>query len=74
MQGIFQVFIVGDSNKVAIKMIKPGPAYNASYIVEGGLAKGDKIVVGGTQLLRNGSFIKPDEKTWSPDSTNVSFN
>ncbi|MCU0407512.1 MAG: efflux RND transporter periplasmic adaptor subunit [Bacteroidales bacterium] len=72
MQGMFQVFTVADSNKLAIKLIKVGPAYNMSYVIEGGLKKDDRIVVGGTQLLRNGSIIKPDEKSWSPDSTNLS--
>jgi membrane fusion protein (multidrug efflux system) len=72
MQGLFQVFTVGDSNKIALKLIKIGTQYNMSYIVDGGLAKGEKIVIGGTQMLRNGSVITPVDKTWSPDSTNIS--
>ena len=72
MQGLFQVLTVADSNKLEIKMIKIGNQYNMSYIVEGGLKKGDKIVIGGTQMLRSGSVITPLEKTWSPDSTNIS--
>jgi membrane fusion protein (multidrug efflux system) len=72
MQGLFQVFTVGDSNKINIRLIKPGPSYNMSYIVESGLTKQDKIVIGGTQMLRSGVIIKPSEKTWSPDSTNIS--
>jgi membrane fusion protein, multidrug efflux system len=72
MQGLFQVYTVGDSNKVEIKLIKIGPAYNMSYIVDMGLTGKDRIVMGGTQMLRSGSIIKPNEKTWSPDSTNFS--
>jgi membrane fusion protein, multidrug efflux system len=72
MQGMFQVYTVGDSNKIDIKLIKIGPAYNMSYIVDGGLTKDEKIVIGGTQMLRSGSKINPVEKTWSPDSTNIS--
>ena len=72
MQGMFQVFTVGDSNKVDIKLIKIGPAYNMSYIVDNGLTKDEKIVIGGTQMLRSGSKINPVAKTWSPDSTNIS--
>ena len=71
MQGLFQVFTVGDSNKVAVKLIKPGPAYNMSYVVEEGLQPGEKVVIGGTQLLRNGAVISPLMKTWVPDSTNI---
>jgi membrane fusion protein (multidrug efflux system) len=72
MQGMFQVFAVGDSNKISIKLLKLGPSYNMSYIVEEGLSKEDKIVIGGTQMLRSGSMISPIIKTWSPDSTNIS--
>jgi membrane fusion protein (multidrug efflux system) len=71
MQGLFQVFMVADSNKLELKLIKLGPQYNMSYIVEAGLSKGDRIVVGGTQMLRSGSVIKPLDKEWSADSTNI---
>ena len=72
MQGSFQVFTVADSNKLDLKLIKLGPRYNMSYIVEEGLSKGDRIVIGGTQMLRSGSVITPVDKQWSPDSTNIS--
>jgi len=72
MQGLFQVYSVGDSNKIRIKLIKLGPAYNMSYVVEEGLTREDRIVIGGTQMLRSGSIISPINKTWSPDSTNLS--
>jgi membrane fusion protein (multidrug efflux system) len=72
MQGLYQVFTVADSNKLEIKLITIGPRYNMSYIVEGGLKEGDRIVIGGTQLLRSGTVINPVLKTWSPDSTNIS--
>jgi membrane fusion protein (multidrug efflux system) len=72
MQGLFQVFAIGDSNKISIKLLKLGPAYNMSYIVEEGLTKEDRIVIGGTQMLRSGIVISPINKTWSPDSTNIS--
>jgi membrane fusion protein, multidrug efflux system len=72
MQGSFQVYTVADSNKLDLKLIKLGPRYNMSYIVEEGLSKGDRIVIGGTQMLRSGSAITPVDKQWSPDSTNIS--
>lgn len=72
MQGLFQVYTVADSNKIDLKLIKLGPSYNMSYIVENGLTPKEKVVVGGTQMLRAGSVIKPVEKKWSPDSTNIS--
>ena len=39
MQGLFQVYTVGDSNKISIKLLKLGPSYNMSYIVEEGLTQ-----------------------------------
>ena len=66
MQGISQVYTLGDSSKVRIKFIKTGPSYKDAIIVEEGLVPGDKIAFGGTQLLRNGSVIKPKQIEWQP--------
>jgi len=66
MQGIYQVYVLGDSNKVKIKIIQPGPSFKDAYIVEDGLISGDKIAMGGTQLLKNGSVITPKITQWQP--------
>ena len=57
MQGLYQVFTVADSNKLDLKLINLGPQYNMSYIVESGTERGDRIVIGGTQMLRSGRVI-----------------
>jgi membrane fusion protein (multidrug efflux system) len=72
MQGMFQVFALADSNKIEPRFVRLGPAYNMSYVVDQGLTSDDRIVIGGTQLLRAGSVVKPSERVWSPDSTNIS--
>jgi membrane fusion protein, multidrug efflux system len=72
MQGLFQVYTVADSNKIDLKLIKLGPSYNMSYIVESGLTPQERVVIGGTQMLRTGAMINPVDKKWSPDSTNIS--
>jgi membrane fusion protein (multidrug efflux system) len=66
MQGISQVYMLGDSSKVYMKIITTGPTYRDAYVVEDGLAAGDKIAFGGTQLLRNGSVITPKPIDWQP--------
>lgn len=66
MQGISQVYLLGDSSKVQMKIIVTGPTYKDAYIVEDGLAAGDKIAFGGTQLLRNGTAITPKPTDWQP--------
>jgi membrane fusion protein (multidrug efflux system) len=66
MQGISQVYLLGDSSKVQMKIITTGPTYKDAYVVEDGLAAGDKIAFGGTQLLRNGTPITPKQTNWQP--------
>ncbi len=66
MQGISQVYMLGDSSKVQMKIITTGPTYKDAYVVEDGLAAGDKIAFGGTQLLRNGTVITPKPSEWQP--------
>jgi len=66
MQGIFQVYVVNDSNKVQLQIIQPGPSLADAYVVNEGLKPTDVIAFGGTQLLRNGSFIKPKMVDWKP--------
>jgi membrane fusion protein, multidrug efflux system len=66
MQGISQVYMLGDSSKVQMKIIVTGPTFKDAYIVEDGLAAGDKIAFGGTQLLRNGTVITPKPTEWQP--------
>jgi len=69
MQGIYQVYVLGDSSKVHMQIVKPGPSYKDGYVVEDGLKSGDKIALGGTSLLKNGSVIMPKITPWEPGET-----
>jgi len=71
MQGISQVYLLGDSSKVQMKIITTGPTFKDAYVVEDGLAAGDKIAFGGTQLLRNGTVITPKPTDWQPGMPGV---
>lgn len=64
VQGIFQVYVLGADNKVQMQIVKPGPAIKNGYIIEEGLKPGDKIAMGGTSLLKNGSVITPKVVPW----------
>jgi membrane fusion protein (multidrug efflux system) len=66
MQGIYQVYVVNDSNKVQLQIIKPGPVLADAYVVDAGVKPTDVIAFGGTQLLRNGSVITPKMVEWKP--------
>ena len=59
LQGQKQVFVIGDSNKVNMKLIQTGPKYGRYTIVESGLVPGEKVIIGGTALLRNGMVVVP---------------
>jgi membrane fusion protein, multidrug efflux system len=66
MQGIYQVFVLGDSSKVHLQIIQPGPSFSDAYIVTNGLKAGDKIAMGGTSLVKNGSVITSKLTDWQP--------
>ncbi|AOW08827.1 efflux RND transporter periplasmic adaptor subunit [Flavobacterium gilvum] len=66
MQGIYQVFVLGNDNKVEMKMIQVGSSYKDSYIVTDGLTANDKVAMGGTSLLKSGSVVTPKIKDWAP--------
>ena len=66
MQGIYQVYVLGDSSKVHMQIINPGPSFKDGYIIEEGLKLGDKIAFGGNSLLKNGSVITPKNVQWQP--------
>ena len=71
MQGIYQVYVLGDSSKVHMQIVKPGPSFKDAYVVEDGLKPGDKIAMGGTSLLKNGSVITPKNTVWEPGQAEV---
>jgi membrane fusion protein, multidrug efflux system len=66
MQGIYQVYVLGANNTVEMKIITPGPSFKDGYVIEDGLKAGDKIAIGGTSLLKNGSVISPKVIPWQP--------
>jgi membrane fusion protein, multidrug efflux system len=69
LQGQQQVFVIGDSNKVTMKLIKTGPKTGRYTIVESGLNNNDQVVLGGTALLRNGMVVIP--KPVNPKDSSV---
>jgi len=69
MQGVYQVYVVDNSNKVELKMIQVGPNYKDAYVVTDGLTANDKIALGGTSLLKSGSVISPKVSDWIPGKT-----
>jgi membrane fusion protein (multidrug efflux system) len=59
LQGLTQVAVVGAEDKVSFKTVKLGPATGSEYVVESGLAAGDRVVTEGLQKVRDGAVVKP---------------
>lgn len=59
LQGMSQVAVVGADDKVSFKQVKLGPAHGSDFVVESGLAAGERVVVEGLQKIREGMLVKP---------------
>ncbi len=69
MQNIYQVFLLGDSNKVIPTIIKPGKRVGANWIISSGLKAGDKVAVIGNAIVKPNIQVTPKPMNWSYDST-----
>ncbi len=56
------VYLVGSDNKVVYREVVLGQEYGNQRIITKGLAAGDRIIVNGTQHVRNGELITPEEQ------------
>ncbi len=59
LQGIYQVGVVGQDNKVAIKTVKLGPQFGDMWVVESGLEAGENVIVDGLQRVKTGMTVAP---------------
>ena len=55
--------VVGPDNKVALRVIQTSRAVGDQWVVTGGLAAGDKVIVDGLQNIRPGAEVRPTEAT-----------
>ncbi len=69
MQNIYQVFALGDSNKIVPTIIVPGKRVGGNWIVSKGLKAGDKVAIIGNALIRPNVPINPTMIPWNYDST-----
>jgi membrane fusion protein (multidrug efflux system) len=61
LQGIFQIAVVGDGNKIVIRNVTPGERVGSQWIIDRGLNPGERVVAEGTQKVRSGMsvIVKP---------------
>ncbi len=53
------VYVVGNENKVEKRIVEVGFAYNHQKIIWKGLKAGEKVIVGGLQMIRPGMAVQP---------------
>ena len=59
VQGKYLVAVVGADNKVEMRLVKPGERIGSDWIITEGLKPGEKIIVEGTQKVRDGAVVNP---------------
>ena len=60
-QGLFQLAVVGGDGRVELRRVEMGPRVDKLWIVDSGLAAGERIALEGLQRLRTGMQVKPKQ-------------
>jgi membrane fusion protein, multidrug efflux system len=60
-KGQATALVVGSDNKVAQRVIQANRTFGNQWVVEGGLADGDRVIVAGTQKAQPGATVRPVE-------------
>jgi len=59
LQGIHQVAVVDNANKVSIRTVKLGETVGRDWIIREGVHPGERVIVEGLQKVRQGSVVNP---------------
>ncbi len=63
LQGRYQVAVVQPDDKIAIRAVQVGERVGSMWIINQGLARGERIVAEGAQAVRSGMTISPKPYT-----------
>lgn len=61
LQGTYQVAVVGTGNLAEIRPVKLGARAGSLWIVEGGVAAGEQVVIEGFSRVKDGQPVSPKE-------------
>lgn len=67
-QNIYQVYVLGDSNKVEAVAVKTGLRSGENWVIESGLKPGDQVLLLGNKMIKPGTKVQPLTQS---DSTKV---
>src|ERR1700737_3205724 len=59
LQGSYQIAVVDKDDKVEIRPVKVGARVGTMWVIEDGVAAGEKVVAEGVQKVRDGVAVKP---------------
>jgi membrane fusion protein (multidrug efflux system) len=59
LQGLYNVYVVGSDNTIAIREITVGPKIGSLWLITDGLKPGEKVVYEGLQKVKDGTSVKP---------------
>ena len=66
LQGLYNVYVVDDSNNVKEREIKVGPKIEQFWLITEGLKPGEKVVFEGLQKVKDGAVVNPFVKEIKP--------
>jgi membrane fusion protein (multidrug efflux system) len=59
LQGSYQVDVVGEDDRIAVRPVKVGDRIGTMWIIQDGLKPGERVVAEGQQTLLPGMIVKP---------------
>lgn len=63
LQGAFQLGVVGEGNKVEVRQVIATERVGSDWVIEKGLADGDRVIVEGLMKVRPGDMVEVEEKS-----------
>jgi membrane fusion protein (multidrug efflux system) len=60
-QGQYQAAVVGAGDRVALRTVKPAEQVESLWIIEDGLAAGERVITEGLQKVRDGMVVTPKQ-------------
>jgi membrane fusion protein (multidrug efflux system) len=60
LQGRYQVAVVDPANKVSIRTVEVGARVGPLWIIQSGIAPGERVVTEGTSKIRDGATVRPE--------------
>jgi membrane fusion protein, multidrug efflux system len=61
LQGAFQVAVVGSDDTAEIRTVQTGERVGKMWVIDSGLASGDRVVIEGFSRVKSGAKVKPQE-------------